>query len=289
MIDQTKAISQPWWSYLRLSPRAQIILVLAIVAGLGWTVLNARFQHDAVAAIERAGGRVAYDWEYSGGVPDRNDKPWAPQWLVHRFGRDYFGHVAWVYVQGESPDRVMPKVGQLNRTKILIASHTPLTNAGLAHVKPLLRLELLFVDHTQVSDAGLVHLTGLSSLQQLELSNTGVTDVGLVHLQGLTGLRDLLLGSDRVTDAGLAHLKNLTNLQVLRLDNTQITGAGLAHLHGLTRLHTLNLRNTQVDDAGLTHLAGLTRLRTLLLDGTQVTKAGEQALKQSLPNLRIMP
>jgi len=39
-------------------------MVLVLGAWLGWFVRNARIQHDAVAAVERAGGSVAYDIDW---------------------------------------------------------------------------------------------------------------------------------------------------------------------------------------------------------------------------------
>jgi hypothetical protein len=45
-----------------MSLRALMVLVLACGAGLAWLVRSARIQRDAVAAIENAGGSVAYEW-----------------------------------------------------------------------------------------------------------------------------------------------------------------------------------------------------------------------------------
>jgi hypothetical protein len=60
---QLKPISRPWWTYLRLSIRRLIVLVLLIGLGLGWMVRSAHTQRDAVTAIRKAGGLVKYDWE----------------------------------------------------------------------------------------------------------------------------------------------------------------------------------------------------------------------------------
>ena len=68
------------------------------------------------------------------------------------------------------------------------------------------------IDHvglfgTPITDAGLVHLKGLTSLQDLNLSGTKITDVGLAHLAGLTSLRPLRLHNTQITDAGAAKLR----------------------------------------------------------------------------------
>ena len=52
-----------WRRWLRLSVRGLMILVLILGGGLGWIVHRAKTQRVAVAAIEKAGGWVRYDWE----------------------------------------------------------------------------------------------------------------------------------------------------------------------------------------------------------------------------------
>ncbi len=135
----------------------------------------------------------------------------------------------------------------------------------------------------RLTDAGLAHLKPLTSLKALSLTGTQVTDAGLAHLKPLTNLQTLYLDGTQVTDAGLAHLKPLTNLLWLYLEGTQVTDAGLAHLKPLTSLQVLYLEGTQVTDAGLAHLKPLTSLQTLSLTGTQVTDAGVKALKEHIP------
>ena len=107
---------------------------------------------------------------------------------------------------------------------------------------------------TPVTDAGLVHLKGLTKLETLWLGSTQITDGGLIHLTGLTKLKNLGLWDASVTDAGLVQLKGLTKLERLNLEGTQITDAGLEHLTGLTKLETLWLDDTQVTDTGVAEL-----------------------------------
>jgi Leucine-rich repeat (LRR) protein len=233
-----------------VSLRGLIILVLVIGAGLGWMVRSAHIQRDAVAAIERAGRWVGYDWERG----DTSDIPtgptWAPRWLVNLIGVDYFGHV---YVVGLFP------------SSMTAGAVAP--DAG--------------------TDAVMVTVAGLTRLQLLYLSQSSISDAGLKHLRGLTELRSLSLSGARISDTGLAHLKGVTELSQLDLGSTQVTDRGLAHLKGLTKLSGLDLHGTQVTDAGLTHLKGLTSLRQISLGGTLVTDAGEKKLRQTLPSLKI--
>jgi hypothetical protein len=41
-----------------------MVLVLVIGALLGWMARRARVQREAVAAIQKAGGMVGYNWEW---------------------------------------------------------------------------------------------------------------------------------------------------------------------------------------------------------------------------------
>ena len=88
-------VTQRWWRLprLRVSLRALMIIVLVLGCGLGWVVRRAHVQRDAVAAIERCGGRVWYDWEvrrsrvqadgeYIGGISRKKSVSRWPKWLV---------------------------------------------------------------------------------------------------------------------------------------------------------------------------------------------------------------
>ncbi len=303
-----------WRRYLRFSLRGLIFLVILVEAGFGWIVRQAHIQRDAVAAIRKAGGHVAYSWEWDHGKAIPGGGPWAASWIVESIGVDFFGHVTHVEIGGTSrpADTVLAEVGRLNqlqrlwlsntsviteaelvdldgltKTSFVVVNSSQVTDAGLAHLKGLANLSLLSLEGTQVTDAGLAHLKGLTNLSTLWLGSHKVTDAGLVHLKGLTNLSDLSLHGTHVTDAGLVHLKGLTNLSVLDLLDTQVTDAGLVHLKGLTNLSTLRLGSYHVTDPGLVHLKGLTDLSSLWLWCPQVTDLGLVHLK-GLTNLSIL-
>jgi internalin A len=228
---------RPWWRYLRLDLRGLMVLILIVGAWLGGLARSARIQRDAVAAIQRAGGSVAYDWQLNTkGDFIPGSMPWVPRWLVDNLGVDYFGHVVFV------------NLGKRG------SGGNPGSDAELAHIGNLSRLETLNLDVTRVTDAGMAHLKGLTRLKGLTLGATEIGDAGLVHLEGLTSLQLLNLNSTRVSDAGLTHLQKLTDLQGLHLHRTAVTDGGLTHLVGLKRLQVLQLGGTQVTDAGVNGL-----------------------------------
>ena len=196
-------LPMPWWHRLRLSVRALIALVMAIGVFLGWYVRTVQVQRDAVAAIKKAGGAVAYDWEwgnYNPDIIDSNGKPRAPRWLASRVGVDYVAnvvHVSLVPHRATDPTRA--------------------NDETLAHVGRLGRLDSLILCDTAVTDAGLAHLRGLTKLRGLNLLHTQISDTGLAYLKGLTHLRSLLLAGTRITDDGVLELeKALPRVQILR-------------------------------------------------------------------------
>ena len=288
MTDQAKPASRPWLRFLRFSVRGMIVLVLVIGGWLGWLVRSARIQREAVAAIERAGGSVEYDWRWKKSRTSWDGEPLEPIWLVKTMGVDYFAHASRAILEANGTDQDLAQVGRLPSLAAVALVESKVTDAGLRHMRGLTNLSDLQLFFTnQITDAGLEHLKGLKSLSQLELMGTQVTDAGLLHIKGFTRLTVLDLEQTRVTDAGLAQLREFTNLSRLNVSLTKVTDAGLVHLRGLTKLASLDLGGTEVTDSGLVHLDELTNLTYLGLMGTQVTDAGLLHLKV-LTNLSIL-
>ena len=107
-------------------------------------------------------------------------------------------------------------------------------------------------------------------------------------LKDVANLQELSLPGVPIEDADLANIAGLANLRVLHLEKTPVTDAGLAHLQGLKNLTYLNIYGTPVTDAGLPQLNSLTNLKSLYVFESKVTDAGIAALKQALPNVRVV-
>ncbi len=282
------------------SLRALMALVLVLGGGLGWLAYRARVQRLAVAAIEAAGGKVYYDWQWGNGLPDpTKPRPNRPKWIVDALGVDSFDTVVGVYLGGpgiKADDALMTQVGRLDYLTFLGLNGNPaITDAGLAHLRGLVRLRDLDLDSAGVRGPGLAHLTGMTRLESLDLSRCTVADADLAHLARLKSLKALDLDGRGITDAGLAHLAGLTRLERLRIWEGPVTAGGLAHLRGLVRLRSLALNGTKVeslepirhldlasldlfstpiDDAGLAPVAAFRSLQRLDLGDTRVGDAG---------------
>ncbi len=192
-----------------------IVLVLVIGGWLGWVVRLAHNQRDAVAAIERVGGRVSYDWEWSDGISVLGGKPSAPRWLTGLIGVDYFGHVTSVRLGRFESSSIVSQIGGLARLQRLRLVAPSFSDAGMADLNKLTELTSLDLRGTKVTDAGLVHLAGLTKISVLNLDDTQVSDAGLLHLRGLRNLEWLGVSRTKVSEDGMNELKRaLPNVSI---------------------------------------------------------------------------
>jgi serine/threonine protein kinase/Leucine-rich repeat (LRR) protein len=222
----------------------------------------------------------------------------------------------------------LPKGDAFTIQKLDFGANQKLTDAGLAN---LTDLNVLFLNNTPVTDAGLVHLKELTGLTELSLNNTAVGDEGLKHLHALTNLRVVYITKTNVTAAGVAALakalpdctiysdsgviepklfdnravaewalangggvtlrqrdgspqhvtaKSLPKtgaIVILRLDLgacKEATDANLTKLRGLHELTQLHLSATPITGAALANLKGLKKLTRVYINGTQVGDDG---------------
>jgi hypothetical protein len=322
-----------------LIARVLLGLVLLLGAGLCWIVISGGTQRVAVAAITRAGGKVSYDWELTRvhgpdgdfSIPNPNGRPrWNPA-LITLFGPDCFGDVVSVDLQRNDKylqdrlewlrnepsgdliarerdaDAAMAGTGQLQHLYRLVLAFTPVTNAGMDHLRNLTGLQSLRLAHLDGTTApGFKHIEQLTRLRELELESLPLTDAELSFLRHMPELRTLELEQVKLNDAGMVHLDGLVKLRNLTLDSVPISSTALDHLRHMTHLSTLKIRKTGVqnldairhlaelrelyimrnpiDDDGLAPVAELVALEKLDLSHTSVTDAALKHLRK-LPRL----
>ena len=78
---------------LKISLRAMMLVILVLGLWLGWRVNKAREQREAVAAVQRYGGWVHYDYEFVNGKLTSGRSPRAPRWLRGLLGDAFFQEV----------------------------------------------------------------------------------------------------------------------------------------------------------------------------------------------------
>jgi hypothetical protein len=281
-----------------------MVLVLVLGCGLGWVAHRARVQREAVAAIERAGGKVFYDWQLKYSkmgdlMPDSTGQSRWPRWLVDRLGPDYFSTVKMVFLFGPA-DAVMPQVGRLDQLEELDfmpgrKDRTTLgpTDVGMVHLRDLTRLRHLKLGvnfagghiGSKITGAGLAAIAGCTRLWFLQLQGIPLADADLAALRGMTELRILDIDSPKVTAAGLAHLRGMNQLQHLNLSFTGVES--LEPLRSLASLSHLQIVRSPIGDGGLApaSVPGFPELNSLNLSGTRVTDDGLKYLRD-LPKLK---
>jgi YHS domain-containing protein len=94
---------------------------------------------------------------------------------------------------------------------------TKITDAGLAHLKPMANLTRLHLERTRITDAGLTRLAALHGLEYLNLYGTPITDAGLPSLQSLPKLKKVYLWQTKVTPrAAQAFAESLTDTDQIK-------------------------------------------------------------------------
>ncbi len=122
-----------------------------------------------MAAIEKSGGSVVYDWAWKNGFPDFSAEPPWPSWLVDWLGADYFGIVASVTLMQEATDREMAHVGDLSQLEALDMINDSMTATGVAQLKRLNRLRHLRIDYSTANVDGLFAPGCFPELESLSL------------------------------------------------------------------------------------------------------------------------
>jgi hypothetical protein len=303
-----------------ISLRGLLLLILAIALWLGWIVQKSRQQREAVAALQKFGGFVHYDWEFVDGpvkVPRGNSlwmpswgkltsgrKPWAPDWMRRALGDEYFQSIAHVslyvdikkgsadstWVNMGPADDALRKLTTQTSVRTLQIGGEQVTDENLSYVGQMTGLEELTISWGfHLTDKGFVQLSGLKRLRILEVDHSKMTDASLEAIGKLTKLEELRIGGKGFSDRGLAQIKGLTRLKSLSLGegDKPITDAGLEPLKGMKELEILDLRGWHVSDEGIATLRELKNLKSLYLDLSKEQADRRKRLQGLLPGVKI--
>ncbi len=151
---------------------------IAGLSGLAWCVfctaviwiaqigLEIRSRQVAVKAIERCGGTVSYDYQWT------SSKAWIPdavppgqKWARDIFGEDFAANV--VEVQLFAGAKSHPE---------------EFTDAEAKCLASLTKVKWMVLTDTSITDSGLKYLAGLKNLERLDLERTKITEVGVKAL-----------------------------------------------------------------------------------------------------------
>jgi hypothetical protein len=309
---------KPRWK--TLSVRALLALILVIGLWLGWVVHKARQQREAVAALQKFGGFVHYDWEFINGpvkVPQGNSiwmpswgkfrpksKPWAPAWLRRAAGDECFQSIAHVslyvdlkkqfadasWVNMGPADDALRKLGTQKSVRTLQIGGNQVTDENLAYVGQMTGLEELNIAWGfPLTDKGFSKLGGLKRLRIFYLDHSAMTDASLEAIGKMTSLEELNIAGNGFSDQGLAHLRGLTRLKSLSLGEGKhkITDAGLKSLLQSKSLEDLDIRGWQVSDEGIASCRELKQLKSLRIGLSKEQSDRQMRLQAMLPGVKI--
>jgi hypothetical protein len=241
----TEPLSKPR-RFFRFSLRTMLLLVLVAAIPLAlvqWRLARARQTNEIVAAIERDGGHVRFDYEVQRGLYAGLMR-WVPGSAEQLAGKAFFGDVLEVK---------FPR----------IAMHWPAieaTDDTLALLDRLPHLRRLSIVSEGLTDRGLASLANCK-LSRLELHTYNVTDNGLRSLANCRSLKRITLtGCSQITPDALAPIAGLPALDHLQIQWTRINDEGLRALEGSRTLRTI-----------------------VVWDEDNITRAGIERLQKALP------
>ena len=161
-----------------------MIIVTLFAVACSWFAVKmqqVKIQKEAVEAIMKLGGDVAYDYQLddSSGINSMAvmEPPPGPAWLRKILGDDFFRTVAYVEPTNDASMLILKEMREIQQLNLTCSQ---VTDTGLKHLEGLTQLKVLYLGGPQVTDAGLEYLKGLIQLQRLDLSSN-VTDAGLEH------------------------------------------------------------------------------------------------------------
>ncbi len=137
------------------------MLVTVCAVACSWLavrLLQLERQRQAIAAVEKSGGYVFYDYQISRYVlidsPDWENPPPGPKWLRDLLGDDFFARVVVAQsIRGEVTDSDLEPIKQLSDLRMLEIGDTGVTDDAVGILKGLTKLEYLGIGGTKITES----------------------------------------------------------------------------------------------------------------------------------------
>lgn len=227
---------------LKFALRSVFLAIAALSFPLGLLVNSAHKQERAVVEVLRAGGKVAYAHQVSAGPQDRHlyfyqiplnarAAPPGPEWLRRIVGDQYFIKVVAVWLPSRPSERVLEYLQYLPHLIFVDAGSSEIANADVTLLSKAASIEELHLTSTPLTDDGIACLRPLSHVRILDLYGTHVTSAGIMALKpdilshdGLVTLDVLDLGCTDVSDDVIdTLLNNFHELARVNVGGTSVT------------------------------------------------------------------
>jgi hypothetical protein len=277
---------EPNRRWLQFSLRSLLLFVLMVSIACSWFAVRLRKaekQKAAVAAFEKAGGFVRYDFD-PGDPSDpfyrsrRLDlDPPYPAWLVKQLGIDFFADATGaVYFPWE--------------LTVMNCSGPPPPLPPNFDFDILTRLPRLQALTVFIRDSGdFEKIARLVQIGHLNIIANGYGDENLAHLRALVRLRSISLFGFTI-QSGLQHLAALLQLSEMRLSACRFASSDMVPAVRLGQIEELDFDRTYDVNVALTWVKDSPRLRRLRIshgdmsEDCELKQAGMEIIV-SLPHL----
>jgi hypothetical protein len=263
--------------------RSLFILLSVVGCGLAWYVNGVENQRLAIAAIEKAGGRVRYSSTrncfclHDRLVPEP-PTPWyirvrdsMPKYLVDSVNRIVLNSCL-------PPPTDLRRISRLQTVTEVSIHGVDLDAESLRLLTNSPDLNSLSIWDCRIEASGLQDLLSHKKLHTLSVSGVRLDDRTMRVIGAMKSLEYLQLDWSEFSEQGFAELAKLPQLFHLDLTGTNVTAKMLAMIEKTVSLDNVVLDNTSVSDADVEYLARL-KVDESRLQETRITIRGFLSLQ----------
>jgi len=233
-------------------------------------------QREAIAQIERAGGKVHHASYANIGLTDtigpvhRVELPfWNDQFLEWA---SQFPTIGYISIDADNRDQVTDEglrfIGRIEQLAGLTIRSGAVSDVGLNHLANLRNLERLWLACPRITGIDVKPFAVTTTLQSLTLECMNLQRVDFLDVSQMTRLRSVHLQCPKLDREQLVAMLRAENLTELGLERMTISGMPWEEIDTAPKVRELFLQGCELDEAAWRHLATWPRLRQLYLDAT---------------------
>jgi hypothetical protein len=216
-----------WFSF---SLRTLFVVMTVVCIWVGFKVNRARNVKNAIAEVERLGGKIVYLHCMDRPTIPPPEPP-GPKWLRNLIGDEFFVEVLQIELHtDQANDETIALIAKLPRMDSLVVTSNSITDKGMAHLAQATSLLAWDIKSDHITPSCLSYLHGLPKLITVVLRSAKADDSWMPACAALSQLKYLALQGTAVTDSGLVAIENSKNLEAIVLEGTPVTASGVDRL-----------------------------------------------------------